>query len=74
MLDDGQSQARAANLLGMALIHPVEPLKHPVLVLSGDANARILDLNHGLMFLPGDGDRDAAAPVVVLDAVITEVV
>ena len=74
MLDDGQSQTRAADLFGVALIHPVEPFKHPVLVLGGDANARILDLNHGLMLLPGDRNGDAAAPVVVLDTVVTEII
>ena len=27
VLDDGQAQARAAGLPGMALVHPVEPLE-----------------------------------------------
>ena len=42
VLYNGQAQSSAADVLGVALIHPVEPLKHPVLILSGDTDAVIL--------------------------------
>ena len=37
VLDDGQSQTGAANLLGVALVHPVKPLKHLWQILLRDA-------------------------------------
>src|SRR5699024_5037968 len=39
VLDDGQAQAGAAGLLAAALVHAVEPLKHPLLILRRDADA-----------------------------------
>ena len=48
MFDDGQSQAcaasgaSAAGLAGMALVHPIEALKHMGLMLLRDADAGVL--------------------------------
>lgn len=44
VLDDRQSQARAAGGFGTALVHAVEPLKHAGLAVLGDADAVVLDL------------------------------
>ncbi len=43
VLDDGQPQPRAADGPGVALIHPVEPLKDPALIPLRDADAGIPD-------------------------------
>ena len=42
MLDDGKPQAGAAGLAGVALVYPVEALKHMGLMLLGDADAGVL--------------------------------
>ena len=73
MLDNGQAQARAADLLGVALIHPVEPLKDPVRLSRRDANARVLDRQHHPVPLPGHRDGHMAILLVVFDGVVTEV-
>ena len=39
VLDNGQTQSRAADGAGVALIHPVEPLKDPALLCRRDADA-----------------------------------
>ena len=41
VLHDGQAQSRAAGGLGVALVHPVEPLEHAALVLRWDADAGV---------------------------------
>ena len=43
ILDDGKSQSRTTGSFGMALVHPVESLKDPVLMLCWDADAGIAD-------------------------------
>ena len=43
VLDDGKAEARAAELPGMALVHAVKPLEHPVLVLFRIAMSRDTD-------------------------------
>ena len=74
MLDDGKAQAGAAQLLGVALVHPIKPLEHPALLPFGDADAGVTYL-HGRSALPGkDGDRHGAAGLVVLDGVVAQVV
>jgi len=42
-LDDGKAQTGAAGCFGVALVYPVEPLKHPVLVLRRNTHAGIPD-------------------------------
>ena len=41
VLDDGQTKAGTTGLLGMALIHPIETLKHLVLMFGRDTNTGI---------------------------------
>ena len=43
VLDDGESQAGAAGLFGMAFVHPVEPLEDPLLLILRDADAGVCD-------------------------------
>ena len=43
VLHDGQTKAGTARLLGMALIHTIEALKHLVLMFGSDADAGIAD-------------------------------
>ena len=74
MLDDGQAQAGAADGLGVALVHPVEPLEHPLPVLRGDADARV-GHGHGDRIRPVlHPDERLAAGAVVLDGVVAQVV
>ena len=41
VLDDGQAQTAAADLAGVAFVHPIETLEHPALILRRDADAGI---------------------------------
>ena len=74
MLDDGESQAGAAGLFGMAFVHPVEPLEDPLLLILGNADTGVCD--NDLFALQGRAhpDADRTAPAVVLDGVFTDVV
>ena len=70
VFDNGKSQTGAAGSLGVALVHPVEPLKDPILMLCGNTDAGIAD-NQALVFCL---NRYAATRNVVLDGIIAEVV
>ena len=74
VLDDGQAQAGASDLLGMALVHPVEPFKHPALICFRDADAGVRHLQDHIVRIGGNIHCDAAAGPVVLDGVVAEVV
>ena len=74
VLDDGQAQARPANLLGVTLVHPVEALKDAALVGIGDADARVRHPQLHMAPLPPDVHPDAAAGLVVFDGVVAEVI
>ena len=73
MLDDGESQPGTAYGFGMALVHPVEPLKNPRLMLRWDADAGIRNSQHhlGIFFLNGYGDP--AAGTVILDGIAAKI-
>jgi hypothetical protein len=43
VLDDGESESRAAGFPGMTFIHAVEALKHAAVVLRRDADACVGD-------------------------------
>ena len=73
MLDNGKAEARAADLLGVALVHAVEPLEHALTVGSGDADAVIRHTHHSVPVLSGNGDAHMPVFAVVLDRVVTEV-
>ena len=73
VLHDGEAQPRAAGGLGVALIHPVEPLEHPALVLRGDADAGIRHRDGGGAVLRGHLHLYGAVGDVILDGVVAEV-
>ena len=70
VLDDGQTETRAADGLGMAFIHAVEALENAALVRVGNADAGVRDGEDGLGGALSDIDADAAAVYVVFDGVI----
>ena len=58
----------------MALIHPVEPLKYPVLLPFGDSNAGILHGYNHLVLLFRHPDGHSAPVFVVLNGIVTEII
>ena len=74
VLDYGQSQTRAADLLGVALIHPVKAFEDPILFLLRDPDAGITDLQEGRSVCHARPHVHTAAGMVVLDGIITEIV
>ena len=70
VLDDGKTQAGAAGCLGVALVHPVEPLKDPVLMLGRNADAGITD---GELFVFNMNFYGSTRDVI-LDGIVTEIV
>ena len=74
VLDDGQTKAGAAGLLGVALVHTIETLKYFVLMFGSNANAGITDayLNSTLLFR----NRNLYLPplIVVLNGIVAEIV
>ena len=73
MLDDGQAQAGASRFPGPAFVHPVEPLKDPVLGILGDADAVVLHHEHRFSGGFLDGDLDKASLPVVADGVLDQI-
>ena len=71
--DDGEPQAAAAAFSGTGLVHPVKAVKNMGQVFFGDADARVLHLQHRLVFPGKEPQADAAAPDVILDAVFGQV-
>ena len=74
VLDDGQSQTGAAAGSGMALVHPVEPLEHPALMLRRDADAGVGHGQRRAVGGRGEVHGDAAVGNVVLDGVVAKVI
>ena len=74
MLDDGKAESRAAELPGMAFVHAVKPLEHPVLVLIRNADARIRHGQNRFAAALFRRDGHAAAGTVILYGVIAEVI
>ena len=73
MLDDGQAQAGAADLLRVALIHPVEPLEDPVGLPRRDADAGVLDGENHPLGLPGDRNLHPAPFLIIFNGVVAEI-
>ena len=73
VLDNGQSQTGASDGFGVALVHPVEPLKDPALVLRRDTDARVRYRELRAPVGAGDGDSDPAPRTIVLDGVVAQV-
>ena len=74
VLDDRQSEARAAGRLGVALIHAVEALEHTRLMLRRDADAGVGDGDAAAAGIGRDRHVHAPAVTVVLDGVVAEVI
>ena len=74
MLDDGQTESRAAGGLGVALIDAVEALKDPALVLGCNADAGIKNRDGGFLLAVFYVDADASAGTVIFDGIVAEIV
>ena len=74
VLHDRQAKAGATGLLGMALIHTIEALKHLVLMFGRNTNAGILNAQQNFTGLLCNGHFHAAAGVVVLNGIVAKVV
>ena len=74
MLDNGEAQSGAANLLGVAFIHPVKALKNPALMLRRDADTGVGHAQDGIFPLKAHGELYAAALPVVLDGIVAEII
>ena len=74
MLDNGQAQASPPGLAAVALIHPVEAFKNPVLGFLGNPDASIRHLQDRLAPVLFDRNLGLALFLVVADAVINQVV
>ena len=74
MLHDGQTEPRAADGLGAALVHAVKPLENAALAVLRDADAGVAHGENDGAVLRRDGDIDAPAGAVVLDGVVAEIV
>ncbi len=74
MFYDGEPQPGAAGQFGMAFIHSIEALKHPMLVLKGDADACVGHLQHTAGLGLGNRHVHLAAVNVVLNRVSNKIV
>ena len=69
MLDDGKAKTGASGCFGMALVHPIEPLKDPILMFGRNADAGIAD-NQAVAFRM---DYYTAAGDIVLNSIVAEI-
>ena len=70
MLHNGKAQTGTAGFPGMALVHPIEPLKDPCLMLFRNADAGILYCNSAVFH----GYRHFAVLFVVPDGIVAQIV
>ena len=70
VLDDGKAKTGTAGCFRVALVHPIEPFKNPVLVFCRNANTGITD-NQTVVFCV---DRYTAAWNIVLDGIVAEII
>ena len=73
MLDDGESQARAARFARAAAVHPVEALGEPRNVLGFDADPRVLHRELGALVRAAPDQADLAPGRRVAHRVAREV-
>ena len=71
---DGKSQPGSACFLGMALVNPVEPFKHPFLMLGWNSDAGVLHSDNCLVFVPRHGNLHKTTLVIILDRVVAKVI
>ena len=73
VLYNRQPQAGPSDLPGMALVHPVEPLENPFLVLVRDADAIILHRQNRMSVLYAGGNDDITVRFIILDSIIAQI-
>ena len=66
VLDDGEPQTGAAGGTAVAFVYPVEPLKDPLLMLRGNADAGVADGDAVILQGYGDGAVDP----VIADGIV----
>src|SRR5699024_9929381 len=71
---NGQPQTGTASFFRMALIHPVEPLKDPLMVLFGDTDPCVCHADFGAIQCIADPDGYSSAIVIILNSVFTYIV
>ena len=74
MLDDGQAEAGAAGLSGMALVHAVEPLEDALLLILRNSDSVILYDQYRLHVLMGYSDMHLSALIVVTDGISGQII
>ena len=74
VLDDGQSQPGTAPLFGVALIHTLESLEDPLLMLFGNADPVIGHADFRPIQCIAYPDCHPAAFVVIFDRILTYIV
>ena len=74
MLDDRQAESRAADLLGVALVHAVETFKNTLAVCLRNADAGIRDREDRLLLGAADLHMYRALLHIIFDRVVTEIV
>ena len=73
VLDDGQTEARAADHATAALVHAIEAFENTRNVFSGDADAVVLNRERGNRVFICDPDRYTPARVGVFNRVVNQV-
>src|SRR5699024_7093446 len=71
---DGKAEPGAAPLFGVALVHPVEPLEDPLMMLLRDPDAGIRDRHPRPFQGITDPDGDTAVFVVIFHGILTHIV
>ena len=74
VLDDGQAETCAADLLGMALVHTVKALENPLLFFPCDADTGVGDGNGCFAVLRLHAERDSSSVPVIFNGVIRQIV
>ena len=74
MLDDGEAEPGAADLLGVALVYAIEALENTLLFFLRDADSRVCHGNGDLVSFLLDSDRDGAPLTVIFDGVVHQVI
>ena len=69
-----ESEVRASDALGVALVNAVEALEDSVLLVGRDAYTGITYRYGDFLFISSDTCSDASALLVILDCVVNEVV
>ena len=73
VFNDGKSQTGSPEFPGAGLIHAIKALKEPALVLRGDADAGIGDVDHDHRSVATASDSHDAIGRRVLDAIVDQI-